>query len=124
MPPSDPANDADRVRRADKAAVSRALNLVEDKRADAQDRVAALLASLKSAPKAIGGHRVGLTGPPGVGKSTLTSAVARAVRARGRTMGVVAVDPSSIVSGGSLLGDRARMSFDPSDAGLFVRLLA
>ncbi len=124
MPPSDPANDADRVRRADKAAVSRALNLVEDKRADAQDRVAALLASLKSAPKAIGGHRVGLTGPPGVGKSTLTSAVARAVRARGRTMGVVAVDPSSIVSGGSLLGDRARMSFDPSDAGLFVRSLA
>lgn len=124
MPPNDPVDDAARVLRADKAAVSRALNLVEDKRADAHERVAALLASLKGAPKALGGHRVGLTGPPGVGKSTLTSAIARAVRGRGRTMGVVAVDPSSIVSGGSLLGDRARMSFDPSDEGLFVRSLA
>ena len=124
MPPSDPVDDAKRVMTADKAAVSSALNLVEDKRADAHDRVAELLASLQGAPKALGGHRVGLTGPPGVGKSTLTSAVATAVRAHGRTVGVVAVDPSSIHSGGSLLGDRARMSFDPSDEGLFVRSLA
>ncbi len=124
MPPNDPVDDAARVLRGDKAAVSRALNLVEDKRANAHDRVAALLASLGSAPKALAGHRVGLTGPPGVGKSTLTAAIARAVRGRGRTMGVVAVDPSSIVSGGSLLGDRARMSFDPSDEGLFVRSFA
>jgi len=124
MPPSDLADDATHVMSADKAAVSRALNLVEDRRPESHARVAELLAALKDAPRAVGGHRVGLTGPPGVGKSTLTSALARAVRERGRTVGVVAVDPSSIRSGGSLLGDRARMSFDPSDAGLFVRSLA
>jgi len=124
MPPSDLAEDARDVMSADKAAVSRALNLVEDRRPEAHTRVTELLTALRNAPKAAGGHRVGLTGPPGVGKSTLTSALARAVRGRGRTVGVVAVDPSSVRSGGSLLGDRARMSFDPSDTGLFVRSLA
>jgi LAO/AO transport system kinase len=124
MPPSEIADDAQKVMSADKAAVSRALNLVEDRRAESHQRVADLLAALKDAPKAGGGHRVGLTGPPGVGKSTLTSALARGLRDRGRTVGVVAVDPSSVRSGGSLLGDRARMSFDPTDNGLFVRSLA
>ena len=124
MPPNDLSDDAQQVMSADKAAVSRALNLVEDRRPEAHAHVAALLGKLKDAPKAVGGHRVGLTGPPGVGKSTLTSALARALRQRGRTVGVVAVDPSSVRSGGSLLGDRARRSFDPTDAGLFVRSLA
>lgn len=124
MPPSDVADDARRVMAADKGAVSRALNLVEDRRAESHERVAELLDQLKDAPKAAAGHRVGLTGPPGVGKSTLTAALARALRRRGRTVGVVAVDPSSLRSGGSLLGDRARMSFDPTDKGLFVRSLA
>jgi LAO/AO transport system kinase len=124
MPPSDTAADAQQVMAADKAAVSRALNLVEDRRPESNARVATLLGALKGAPRAAGGHRVGLTGPPGVGKSTLTSALARALRHRGRTVGVVAVDPSSLRSGGSLLGDRARMSFDPTDNGLFVRSLA
>ena len=124
MPPSDVADDAQQVMSANKAAVSRALNLVEDRRAESHARVAELLAALKDAPKSTDGHRVGLTGPPGVGKSTLTSALARSLRRRGRTVGVVAVDPSSVRSGGSLLGDRARMSFDPTDNGLFVRSLA
>lgn len=124
MPPSDPAEHAQHVMSSQKAAVSRALNLVEDRRAGSQAEVAALLAALKDAPKASAGHRVGLTGPPGVGKSTLASALARGLRQSGRTIGIVAVDPSSVRSGGSLLGDRARMSFDPSDAGLFVRSLA
>lgn len=128
MPPNDlvnePADDARRVMSAEKAAVSRALNLVEDRRPESHARVADLLAALKDAPKAAGGHRVGLTGPPGVGKSTLTSVLARALRRRNRTVGVVAIDPSSVRSGGSLLGDRARMSFDPTDGGLFVRSLA
>ncbi len=124
MPPSEIDEAAKDVMSADKAAVSRALNLVEDRRSESQARVARLLAALKDAPKSASGHRVGLTGPPGVGKSTLTSALARSLRRRGRTVGVVAVDPSSVRSGGSLLGDRARMSFDPSDGGLFVRSLA
>jgi LAO/AO transport system kinase len=124
MPPSDPTEHAQHVMSSEKAAVSRALNLVEDRRPGSQAQVAALLAALKDAPKAAAGHRVGLTGPPGVGKSTLTSALARGLRQHGRTVGIVAVDPSSVRSGGSLLGDRARMSFDPGDAGLFVRSLA
>jgi LAO/AO transport system kinase len=69
-------------------------------------------------------QRIGLTGPPGVGKSTLTAALARELRGRGLSVGVLAVDPSSMRSGGALLGDRARMSFDPGDQGLFVRSLA
>ena len=108
MPPSDLAEDARDVMSADKAAVSRALNLVEDRRPEAHTRVTELLTALRNAPKAAGGHRVGLTGPPGVGKSTLTSALARAVRGRGRTVGVVAVDPSDSVQYGEYLATIAR----------------
>jgi len=109
------------VRGADKASVARALNLVEDRRASSQAAIASLLAQL--APRD-GVHRVGLTGPPGVGKSTLTSALALEQRARGHSVAVLAVDPSSVRSGGALLGDRVRMMFDPGDQKLFVRSLA
>lgn len=108
------------VRAGEKTAVARALNLVEDQRPRARAAVAELLVALRGA----GGHRVGLTGPPGVGKSTLAAALARALRDSRRTVGVLAIDPSSARSGGSLLGDRARMGFDPADEGLFVRSLA
>jgi LAO/AO transport system kinase len=67
---------------------------------------------------------VGVTGSPGVGKSTLVSALVAATRARGETVGVVAVDPSSPFSGGALLGDRVRMSRHATDAGVFIRSLA
>jgi LAO/AO transport system kinase len=107
-----------------KTAIARALNLVEDRREASRGEVAALLDTLARAPRAEGGHRIGLTGPPGVGKSSLAAVLARSLRALGRTVGVVAVDPTSVRSGGSLLGDRARMAFDPADAGLFVRSLA
>ncbi len=69
-------------------------------------------------------HAAGLTGPPGVGKSTLTNALLRDWRARGETVGVIAVDPSSRRTGGALLGDRARMATDPEDQGVFVRSMA
>jgi LAO/AO transport system kinase len=83
--------------------------------------VCALLDDAYGAPKA---HVIGLTGPPGVGKSTLIDALLRHWRGAGLRAGVLAVDPSSQRSGGALLGDRIRMRTDPEDAGVFVRSLA
>jgi LAO/AO transport system kinase len=98
-----------------------ALALAElEARPDAPE-TAALLDAAHAAPKA---RTIGLTGPPGVGKSTLTGALLRAWRGSGRTVGVIAVDPSSRISGGALLGDRTRLRADPGDAGLFIRSMA
>ena len=69
-------------------------------------------------------HVVGVTGPPGVGKSSLCAAVVAAWRRSGKTVGVIAVDPSSRTSGGALLGDRVRIAHDGSDEGSFVRSMA
>eukprot|EP00825_Cyclidium_porcatum_P049159 TRINITY_DN8430_c0_g1_i1.p3 TRINITY_DN8430_c0_g1~~TRINITY_DN8430_c0_g1_i1.p3 ORF type:complete len:386 (+),score=64.22 TRINITY_DN8430_c0_g1_i1:560-1717(+) len=72
------------------------------------------------------GHAVilGITGPPGAGKSTLVDALARALRAGGRTVGIVAVDPTSRVTGGAILGDRIRMQAHHADPGIFIRSMA
>jgi len=79
-------------------------------------------------PGALGGeapaHVVGITGPPGAGKSTLLGALVAAWRKSGRTVAVLAVDPSSKRSGGALLGDRARIDADPADRGIFIRSMA
>jgi LAO/AO transport system kinase len=106
----------------ERLAVARALNLVEDRRESSRERVEALLAALGEGRT--DSVRVGFTGPPGVGKCTLVAAVIRALRARGKTVGVVAVDPSSRRTGGALLGDRVRIDSDPGDEGVFVRSLA
>lgn len=79
---------------------------------------------LDAAWAAQSGVALGLTGPPGVGKSTLASALVRRFRDAGRTVAVLAVDPSSRASGGAILGDRTRIETDPADAGVFVRSLA
>ena len=70
------------------------------------------------------GWRVGVTGPPGAGKSTLANALLEELRARGETVGVLAIDPSSPFSGGALLGDRIRMEERTADAGVFIRSMA
>jgi LAO/AO transport system kinase len=115
-----------RLREGDLAAAPAVLNLVENRSPAARAEIAALLREV--APAALGGearaHVVGITGPPGAGKSTLLSQLVRAWRSAGRTVAVLAVDPSSRRSGGSLLGDRARIAFDPEDAGVFIRSTA
>ncbi len=115
---------ARRVTLGERAAVAEALNLTEDRRPEGRARAIALLRALRAGDEGARAHRVGITGPPGVGKSTLVAALTRELRRVSRTVGVVAVDPSSIRSGGALLGDRARISPDPNDQGVFVRSLA
>jgi LAO/AO transport system kinase len=112
-----------RLREGDTSAAPAALNLLESSTAGDREQAAALLREVS--PAALGGeapgHVVGVTGPPGAGKSTLLSALLRAWRAQGKTVAMLAVDPSSRRSGGSLLGDRARIEFDPHDRGVFIR---
>ena len=102
-----------------KPAMAAALAAIE--RDPGHPDVVALLDRAWAAPKA---HVIGLTGPPGVGKSTLTGSLIRSWRASGRTVGVIAVDPSSRRTGGALLGDRTRLATDAEDQGIFVRSMA
>ena len=102
-----------------KRALAAALAEIEA-RPDAAE-TAALLDAAFARPR---GLALGLTGPPGAGKSTLAGALIRHWRAQGQTVGVVAVDPSSAASRGALLGDRTRLGTDPADQGVFVRSLA
>ncbi len=120
------ASLASRVLARERVAVAEALNLTEDRRAPSRAALADLLARLRVSGAMDRAHRIGITGPPGVGKSTLVSALVREIRrgAQAPTVGVLAVDPSSIRSGGALLGDRMRIAPDPGDAGVFVRSLA
>jgi len=108
----------ERFRAGDRRALSRAISLVEDERPGFQHF---LHVALAGGPRA---RRVGLTGPPGAGKSTLVAALAGAYRGAGEQVGVVAVDPTSPFSGGALLGDRIRMNDFATDPGTFIRSMA
>ncbi|MFD7228500.1 methylmalonyl Co-A mutase-associated GTPase MeaB [Streptomyces sp. NPDC091376] len=99
-------------------AVARLISLVEG----ASPQLREVMAEL--APLTGGAYVVGLTGSPGVGKSTSTSALVTAYRRAGKRVGVLAVDPSSPFSGGALLGDRVRMSEHASDPGVYIRSMA
>ncbi|MGE5477836.1 MAG: ArgK/MeaB family GTPase [Bacteroidales bacterium] len=109
----------DDIRIGGKAALAKALAQLE--RAPDAPETVALLDAAYAEPAA---QVVGMTGPPGVGKSTLMNALIANWRGRGRTVGCIAVDPSSRRSGGALLGDRTRLSTDPEDQGIFVRSMA
>lgn len=100
----------DSIRSGDRRALSRAITLVEQD----GDRLDV------AEPK----HVIGITGPPGAGKSTLISSLIDVMRARGETVAVLAVDPSSPITGGAILGDRIRMQAHIDDDGVFVRSMA
>jgi len=106
-----------------KTMIAAALNLLENRRPDDEGITGALIEALTHTPRAQR-HLIGITGPPGAGKSTLISRLIRAYRSAGHRVGVLAVDPSSRRSGGALLGDRARIDPDPADPGIFIRSMA
>ena len=114
----DVADLVGRAREGQPRAVARLISLVEDASPQLPEVAAAL------APYTGHAQVVGLTGSPGVGKSTVTSALVAALRARGKRVGVLAVDPSSPFSGGALLGDRVRMQDHATDSGVFIRSMA
>ena len=100
------------------AALARAVSIVENQRDGTDDILAALHPKLGHA------RRIGITGPPGAGKSTITALVTREFRSSGLTVGIIAVDPTSPFTGGALLGDRVRMESVALDDDVFIRSMA
>ncbi len=109
---------ATRVAAGDRRALARLITWIEDDDPRAHPALAALY------PQTGRAHIVGVTGAPGTGKSTLVSALAAEERKRGRTVGIISIDPSSPFSGGALLGDRIRMMEHIADPGVFMRSMA
>ncbi len=108
----------ERLRSGDVRALARAISMVEDRTAGAEELLAACHTMAGSSLK------IGVTGPPGAGKSTLVDQMSQWLHGRGERVGVVAVDPSSPYTGGALLGDRIRMREPVEDGGIYVRSMA
>src|SRR5690242_7634720 len=115
---SDPEALVTAARGGDPRSLARLISLVENESADLRQVMKIV------APLAGGARTIGLTGSPGVGKSTVTGALVRAFRAEGLRVGVLAVDPTSPFTGGALLGDRVRMQEHSTDDGVFIRSMA
>ncbi|MEO5895335.1 MAG: methylmalonyl Co-A mutase-associated GTPase MeaB [Vicinamibacterales bacterium] len=109
---------SDRVLAGDPRAVARAISLIEDEAPERTELIRRIFAKTGRA------YLVGVTGPPGAGKSTLVDRMIGEIRKTARTVGVVAVDPTSPYSGGAILGDRVRMQAHAGDAGVFIRSMA
>ena len=114
----DPQALVAKLRERDRRTVARLISLVEDGSEELADVIRAI------APLEGGAYTVGVTGPPGVGKSTLVSALLGVLRKRDLTVSVLAIDPTSPFSGGALLGDRLRMQEHATDPGVFIRSMA
>jgi len=109
---------AERVLAGDPRAIARAISLIEDEDRAGADLIRAIFGRTGRA------YLIGVTGPPGAGKSTLVDRLVTEIRRAGSTIGVIAVDPTSPFSGGAVLGDRLRMQAHASDAGVFIRSMA
>jgi LAO/AO transport system kinase len=116
--PRDPSVLFEAAANGDRAAKARLLSLIE-RGGEAAREVGRL-----AAPRAGGAYTVGLTGAPGAGKSTLTSALIKHLRGLGEEVAVLAIDPSSPFTGGAILGDRVRMQDHATDPGVFIRSMA
>ncbi len=108
----------ERLRAGERTALARAISLVENLRPGFEELLHAIHRDLGRA------HRIGITGPPGAGKSTITAAITGRSRARDERVGIVAIDPTSAFTGGALLGDRIRMNTLATDPGVFIRSMA
>jgi LAO/AO transport system kinase len=109
---------SDRVLAGDPRAIARAISLIEDEVPAGAELLRRIFSKTGRA------YVVGVTGPPGAGKSTLVDKLTSAIRASDRTVGIVAVDPTSPFTGGAILGDRVRMQAHAGDAGVFIRSMA
>jgi LAO/AO transport system kinase len=109
---------AERIRRGDMRAISRAITSIENRAPDAEPLLKALFPDTGAA------YLTGVTGAPGTGKSTLVDRLAAHYRSRKEPVGVIAVDPTSPYSGGAILGDRIRMQGHANDSGIFIRSMA
>ncbi len=110
--------DINKLLDGNRVAIARAISVVENESNDAAGLLEAVYAKTGSA------YRIGITGPPGAGKSTITNKVAQEYRSQGLTVGIIAVDPTSPFTGGALLGDRVRMTDVEMDEGVFIRSMA